>query len=90
VRLTNLAGSLVLSALNAFVFGVALLIGYSGISPWWGALMIWIVSAPLTLIAGTYAIRDLFRGSTRKQAVLAIVCLIPIAILVWRWRFRGI
>ena len=90
MKQTNLAGSLVLSGLNAFLAGVALLLGYSGISPWWGALIIWIVSPPLLLSAGAYVIRDLLYVSTRKQALLALVVFIPVAILDWHWRFTGI
>jgi hypothetical protein len=90
VKQKNLAGSLVLSGLNAFLAGVALLLGYSGISPWWGALIIWIVSPPLLLFAGAYVIRDLLYVSTRKQALLALVVFIPVVILDWHWRFTGI
>jgi len=90
VRQKNLADSLVLSGLNAFLAGVALLLGYSGISPWWGALIIWIVYTPLLLFAGAYVIRDLLYVSTRKQALLALVVFIPVAILDWHWRFTGI
>ena len=90
MKQTNPAGSLVLSGLNAFLTGVALLLGYSGISPWCGALVIWIVSPPLLLFAGAYVIRDLLHMSTRKQALLALVVFIPVAILDWHWRFTGI
>ena len=90
VRPTNVAGSVVLSGLSAFLLGVALLLGYSGISLWWGALVIWIVSPPLLLITGAYIVHDVLSANTRRQAVLAMLFLIPIAALVWHWRFRGI
>jgi len=80
----------VLSGLSVLLFNVALVLAYIGISPWWGALLIWIVSPPLLLITIAYVVRDLLSAHTRRQAVLAILVLVPVALFVWHWRFRGI
>ena len=89
-RTYDLAGSLVLSSLNAILCGAALFVAHTGLSPWWGALVIWIISPPLLLFAGAYVISDLVHVATRKQALLALVLLIPVAVLDWHFRFTGI
>lgn len=86
----TLAGSLVLSSLNALVVVAALAIGYSGLSPWWAAVVLWTIPVPLVLFATAYLIADAVKSGTRRQALLAAVILVPTAAVEWYFRFRGI
>ena len=87
---SRLTGSLVLSSLNAFVVIAALAIGYSGLSPWWAAVSLWIIPVPLVLVATAYVIADAVRSGTRKQALIAAAILVPTVAVEWYFRFRGI
>jgi hypothetical protein len=89
-RTPNVAGSLALSGVNSLICAVALLLGYTGLSPWWGALVIWTISPPLLLFAGAYLIRDVLHSQTRKQALLALALFILVAIVDWNFRITGI
>lgn len=86
----RLAGSLILSLLNMFVVVSALAVGYSGVSPWWAAATLWLVPLPLVLFTTAYVVADVFRSSTRKQALIAAAILAPTAAVEWYFRFRGI
>lgn len=81
---------MVLSLLSLFLCGVSLLLGYSGLSPWWGALIMWLMSPPLLLFTLAYVVADLLKPSTRKQALIALSLAIPVAVVVWHFRFTGI
>lgn len=85
-----LAGSLVLSSLNAFVVVAALAIGYSGLSPWWAAVALWTIPVPLVLFATAYVVADAVKSGTRKQALIAAAILVPTIAVEWHFRFRGI
>ncbi len=86
----RLVGSLVLSSLNALVVVAALAIGYSGLSPWWAAVSLWIFPVPLVLFATAYVVADVLRSGTRKQALIAAAILVPTVAVEWYFRFRGI
>ncbi len=85
----QLAGSLVLSSINAIVVVGALAIGYSGLSPWW-AVSLWIIPVPLVLFTTVYVLADAVKSGTRKQAVIAAAILVPTVAVEWYFRFRGI
>ncbi len=86
----QLAGSLVLSSINAIVVLGALAIGYSGLSPWWAAVSLWIIPVPLVLFTTAYVLADAVKSGTRKQAVIAAAILVPTVAVEWYFRFRGI
>jgi hypothetical protein len=86
----RVAGSLVLSLLNCLVVGVALAVGYSGLSPWWAAVAIWIVPLPLVLMTTGYIVTDAVKSSTRKQSLVALAILVPTVAVEWYFRFTGI
>jgi hypothetical protein len=86
----RLAGSLVLSLLNSIVVVTALVVGYSGLSPWWAATALWVLPIPLVVCTMAYLFVDAFKTATRKQALLALVILVPTAAVEWHFRFRGI
>lgn len=85
----KLAGSLVLASLNALTVASALAVGYSGLSPWWAAVTLWIIPIPLVLFTAAYIVTDVVKG-TRKQAFIAAIILVPTAAVEWYFRFRGI
>jgi hypothetical protein len=87
---TKTADSLILSVLTALVCGAALLLGYSGFSPSWGKLIMWLACPALVFFSAGYVISDLLKLQTRKQAAFAAVLLIPAAAVVWHFRFKGI
>ena len=86
----RVAGSLVLSLLNSLIVAAALAVGYSGLSPWWAALILWVAPLPLVLFTTGYVVADAVKSSTRKQALVAAAILVPTAIVEWYFRFRGI
>jgi len=86
----RVAGSLVLSLLNALIVAVALAFGYSGLSPWWAAVVLWIAPLPLVLLTMGYIVADAVKSSTRKQALVAVAVLVPTTAVEWYFRFRGI
>ena len=86
----RVAGSLVLSSLNSVFVGAALALGYSGISPWWAAVTLWVSSLPLVLFTTAYIIADVVKPSTRKQALIASALFVPTAVVEWYFRFTGI
>jgi len=86
----RVAGSLVLSLLNALIVAVAFAFGYSGLSPWWAAVVFWIAPLPLVLFTMGYIVADAVKSSTRKQALLAVAVLVPTAAVEWYFRFRSI
>jgi hypothetical protein len=86
----RLAGSLVLSSLNALVVVAALVAGRSGLSPWWTAVSLWIIPLPLVLFSTAYVVADAIRSGTRKQALIAAGILVPTVAVEWYFRFRGI
>ena len=86
----RLAGSLVLSSLNALVVVSALAIGYSGLSPWWAAVSLWVIALPLVPCTMAYIVADTLKSDTRKQAFIAAAILVPSVALEWYFRFRGI
>ena len=86
----RVAGSLVLSVLNALIVAAALAVGYSSLSPWWAAVVLWIVPLPLVLLTTGYVIADTLKSSSRKQALVAAAILVPTAATEWYFRFRGI
>jgi hypothetical protein len=86
----KVAGSLVLSPLNLFLCAAALFLGYTALSPDWSAVIIWLISPPLFFFTITYLITDLLRPVTRKQAIVASTLSLPVAFVVWHFRFRGI
>ncbi len=85
-----MAGSLVLSLLNSLIVAAALAVGYSGLSPWWAAVTLWLAPLPLVLFTAAYVVADAVKPSTRKQAFVAAAILVPTAALEWYFRFRGI
>jgi hypothetical protein len=86
----RVAGSLVLSLLNSLIVAAALVVGYSGLSPWWAAATLWVVPLPLFLFTTGYVVADAVKSSTRKQALVAAAILVPTAAVEWYFRFRGI
>ena len=86
----RVAGSLVLSLLNALIVAVAFAFGYSGLSPWWAAVVLWIVPLPLVLLTTGYVVADAVKSSTRRQVFVAAAILVPTAAVEWYFRFRGI
>jgi hypothetical protein len=86
----KLAGSLVLSSLNALIVGSALAVGYSGLSPWWAAVSLWIIPVPFVLFTTAYVVADAVKLGTRKQALIAAAILVPTAAVEWYFGFRGI
>jgi hypothetical protein len=86
----RVAGSLVLSLLNSLVVATAIAIGYSGLSPWWAATTLWVVPLPLVVCTTAYMFADALKAATRKQALVALVILIPTVAVEWHFRFRGI
>lgn len=86
----KVAGSLVLSLFNTLIVAVALALGYSGLSPWWAAVTLWIIPLPLVLVTTGYIVVDTVKSSTRKQALVAVAVLVPTAAVEWYFRFRGI
>ena len=86
----RLAGSLVLSLLNSLIVAAALAVGYSGLSPWWAAVVLWVAPLPLVVFTTGYVVADAVKSSTRKQALVAASILVPTAIVEWYLRFRGI
>ena len=84
------AGSLVLSLLNLFLCILGLSLGFTGLSPDWAAVMIWVVLPPLLLFTIAYFVVDLLKPVTRKQAIVAAILSVPVALVVWHFRFRGI
>jgi hypothetical protein len=82
------AGSLVLASLNALILASALAVGYSGLSPWWAAVSLWIIPVPLVLFTAAYLVA--VKAGTRKQALMAAAILVPTAALEWSFKFRGI
>jgi hypothetical protein len=90
LTMTRVAGSLVLSLLNLSIVAVALAVGYSGLSPWWAAVVLWTVPLPLVLLTMGYIIADAVKSTTRKQALVALAVFIPTAAVEWYFRFRGI
>jgi len=87
---SKLAGSLVLSSLNALVVVAALAIGYSGLSSWWAAVSLWIIPILLVPFATAYVVADAVKSGTRKQAIIAAAILVPTVAVEWYFRFRGI
>lgn len=73
------AGSLVLSSMNLLLCAVALSLGYTGLAPYLGAIIIWLMCPPLFLFSIVYLIVDLFSPTTRKQAIVSVVLSAPIA-----------
>jgi hypothetical protein len=86
----RVAGSLFLSLLNSLMVAAALLVGYSGLSAWWAAVILWVAPMPLVLLTSGYIVADAVRSSTRKQALVAVAILVPTAAAEWYLRFRGI
>jgi hypothetical protein len=86
----RVAGSLVLSLLNSIVVVAALSVGYSGLSPWWAAIALWVVPVPLIVCTTAYLFVDALKLATRKQALVALVILLPTVAVEWHFRFRGI
>jgi hypothetical protein len=84
------AGSLVLSLLNSLIVAAALVVGYSGLSPWWAAVILWVTPLPLVVITTGYVVADAVKSSTRKQALVAAAILVPTAAVEWYFRFTGI
>jgi hypothetical protein len=70
------ATSLVAASTNLFLSGVGLLLGFTSYAEW--AVVLFMVFVPL-LIAVTlvFFVRDVWRTTTRKQAVLAILLSFP-------------
>ena len=87
---TRTADSLLLSFLSGVVSIAALLMGYTGWSPWWGELIMWLACPSLVLYSGGCIISDLLKQNTRRQAIFAAALLIPTAAVVWHFRFRGL
>jgi hypothetical protein len=83
-------GSLVFSVLNSLTVAAALAVGYSGLSPWWAAVILWVAPLPLVLFTTGYVVADAVKSSTRKQALVAAAILVPTAAVEWYFRFRGI
>lgn len=86
----KITGSLLFSLLNSVIVVTALAIAYTGLSPWWGAVIIWIVPLPLVLITSGYIIADSLQSSARKQALVALAVFVPTVAVEWYFRFRGI
>jgi len=86
----KVAGSLFLASLNALIVASALAVGYSGLSPWWAAVSLWIIPLPLVLFTAGYAVADALKSGTRKQALVAAIILLPTAAVEWYFKFRGI
>jgi len=82
--------SLTLSLLSGAVCTAAYLLGYSGFSPWWGDLIMWLACPGLVLFTSGSIVSDLLRQETRRQAFIAAVLLVPTAAVVWHFRFRGL
>ena len=85
----RVAGSLVLSLLNLLIVAAALAVGYSGLSPWWAAVILWVVPLPFVIFTTGYVVADAAKSSTRKQAFVAAAILVPTAAVEWYFRFRG-
>jgi hypothetical protein len=90
IRDFRVADSLVLSALNSFLVGAGLALGYSGVSAWWGAVTLWVCSVPLAIFTATKIVVDVVKPRTRKQAFVASALFAPTAVVEWYFRFRGI
>lgn len=88
--LHRVAGSLVLSLLNFLIVGIALVVAYSGLSPWWAAVVLWTAPMPLVLLTTGYIVADAIKSSTRRQALVATAVLVPTAAVEWYFRFTGI
>jgi hypothetical protein len=86
----RVAGSLVFSMLNLLLVAAALAVGYSGLSPWWAAVILWVAPLPLVLLTTGYVVADAVKSNTRKQALVAAAILVPTAAVEWYFRFRGI
>jgi len=86
----RIAGSLFLSLLNLLIVAIALAIVYSGLSPWRGAVLFWVVPLPLVVLTVGYVIADAIKSSTRTQALIATAILAPTAAVEWYFRFTGI
>jgi hypothetical protein len=83
------AGSLVLSSANLFLCAAGLSLAYTRLSPDLGAVIIWPVSPPLLLFTA-YSVADFLEPMTRKQAIVAAFASVPVGLIVWHFRFRGI
>ena len=86
----RVAGSIVLALLNSLIVAAALAVGYSGLSAWWAAVILWTVPLPLVVFTAGYVVADAVRSRTRKQALLAAAILVPTVAVEWYFRFRGI
>jgi hypothetical protein len=86
----RVAGSLVFSLLNSLIVAAALAVGYSGLSPWWAAVTLWVAPMPLVLVTAGYVVADAVKSSTRRQALVAAAILVPTVAVEWYFRFRGI
>jgi hypothetical protein len=86
----RVAGSLILSLLNSLIVAAALAVGYSRLSPWWAAVILWVAPLPLLFFTTAYVVADAVKSSTRKQALVAAAILVPTAAVEWYFRFRGI
>jgi hypothetical protein len=86
----ELAGSLFISLLNSLTVIFAIIAGYSGLSEWWAAVVLWVVPFPFFLVALAYIVIDVAKPNTRKQALLASAILAITATIEWHFRCRGI
>ena len=86
----NVAGSLALATLNLVVCGVALLLVHTGASTWWGEVIVWSISPPLVLFAAIYLVVDFMNPEMRRQALVAILLILPAAVFDWFFKFSGI
>jgi len=87
---SHTADSLILSVLSGVVCAAAFLLGYTGVSPWWGALVMWLACPALVLFSSGCIVSDLLKQDTRKQGFVAAALLIPTAAVVWHFRFMGL
>lgn len=76
MELKAAATSLLVASTNLLLSGVALLLGFTNYAEW--AVLLFMVFVPL-LIAVTlvFFVRDVWKRTTRKQAVLAILLSFP-------------
>ena len=82
------AGSMILSSVASTMSLLAFLLPHIGRSDW-ALVLCWIVVPPLLLINFVYLLIDLARTNTRKQAVLAVLIVLP-ALLTEAWFFNNL
>lgn len=69
---------------------LALTLGYSGQSAEGCAVLLWLVAPPLFAFTMAYLILDLYNAQRRKQAAIGALLTIPVALVIWHFRFNGI